>query len=107
MATRQNINIAINLIGTGSADQLQTMLAEGKPTSQIANAMGCDERHLVWALAQAAPQPLIPRNWVAVSDGRPYPYAGPYQGIVATPYAGPGPAGFTYGAPLPSREDFS
>ena len=104
MATRQNINIALNLIGTGSPDTLQTMLLAGKPNQEIANAMGCDVKALVWALAQPAPFPLKPLHWTAS------PAAGavaPYIGVTPIAYAGPSTPGYTYGAPLAAREDFS
>ena len=79
-------------------------IAEDYSNQEIANAMGCDVKALVWALAQPAPFPLKPLNWTAS------PAAGavaPYIGVTPIAYAGPSTPGYTYGAPLAAREDFS
>lgn len=98
----RNYEYFASCIGTGSGEQLQTMILAGKSNQQIANAMGCDVKHLAWAMSQPAPQPLAPANWTSVNTG-PYPYPGPWFGIAPIVYSGPGPVGFTYGPPVSAR----
>lgn len=99
----RNYEYLASLIGTGSGATLQTMILAGKPNQQIANAFGCDVRHLAWALAQPAPTPLAPLNWIKVNTG-PCPYPGPFFGVAPIAYPGPGPVGFTYGPPVSARD---
>lgn len=103
MATRKNILIAARFGHSG--DYLQNLLADGRYTvAQIAGILGTTPQMLANLLAEPAPFPLLPRNWT------PSPAAGayfPYIGVVPIAYAGPSTPGYTYGAPLAAREDFS
>lgn len=101
--TPRNYEYFASLIGTGSGAQLHAMTLAGKSNQQIADAMGCDVRHLVWALAQPAPVPLKPLNWLQANTG-PCPYPGPFFGVAPIAYSGPAPVGFTYGPPVSARD---
>lgn len=105
MATRKNIALAAALGGTMGADQLQTLFADARyDLAAIAALFGAPTQHLVNLMALPAPFPLLPRNWTSSSAAGVYP---PYVGVVPTSYAGPSTPGYTYGAPLAAREDFS
>ena len=105
MATRKSIALAAALGGTMGADQLQNLFADARyDLASIAALFGVPTQHLVNLMAVPAPFPLLPRNWTASSAAGTYV---PYVGVVPTAYAGPSTPGYTYGAPLPSREDFS
>lgn len=132
MASRNNIRIA-SAIGTIHPDQLQTLLADGRYTqAQVAVIAGTTPARLAQLLAGPVPVPLMPRNWTAtlwpggnISRGRSvgssvmdtfYVAAGFDPGgtfpLAAVPYTGGPPngdgvAGYTYGAPIGSREDLS
>ena len=103
MATRKNIRIAAMFARSG--DELQGWLADGRLTiANIAGFMGTSPQRLTDLLAEPAPFPLLPRNWTSSSAPGVYP---PYVGVVPTVYSGPSTPGYTYGAPVAAREDFS
>lgn len=103
MATRQNL-IAAATIGTGSADTLAAMVAAGRSNYEIAAVMGCGKDDIARVLAVPAPLPLIPLNWTSSPAVGVYP---PYIGVIPQVYAGPSTPGYTYGAPVASRSDFT
>jgi hypothetical protein len=104
MASRKNIQVASS-IGTIGADHLQNLLADGRyNTAQIAAIAGTSTARLTNLLAEPAPLPLRPRNWTSSAA---VGSVAPYIGVTPTVYAGPSTPGYTYGAPLAAREDFS
>lgn len=105
MATRKNLNVAAACGGGQSGDFLQQLLADPRYTiTAIAGIMGTTPLRLTQLLAEPAPFPLLPLNWT--SSPGPGVYV-PYVGVVPITYAGPSTPGYTYGAPIASREDFS
>ena len=103
MTTRKNIRIASTLGRSGT--ELQSYLEDGRYSiTNIAGFMSTTTQHLTNLLAEPAPLPLLPRNWTSDSGPGVYP---PYIGGVPTVYSGPSTPGYTYGAPLAAREDFS
>jgi hypothetical protein len=103
MASRKHLSAAAN-IGTGDADTLAAMIAAGRSNYEIAAAMGCHKDDIARELAAPAPFPLKPLNWTASSA---VGSVAPYVGVATQVYAGPSTPGYTYGAPVAARSDFT